>query len=63
MSFQQQVMNGTFTSYAVVRAMPAGQVTQQQRTICRTIRGAICRTIRGAIRSTRLATPATQVPR
>jgi hypothetical protein len=30
-------MNGTFTSYAAVLMMPAGQVAQQQRTI----RGAI----------------------
>jgi hypothetical protein len=38
-------MNGTFTSYAAVLMMPAGQAAhQQQRTIRRAIRRAIRRT-------------------
>ena len=31
-------MNATFTSYAAVRMMPAGQLVQQQRTIRRHLR-------------------------
>ena len=45
-------MNGTFTSYAAVLMMPAGQVAQQQRTIRGTTRRAIRGTIRRAIRGT-----------